>query len=95
MDVKRTIASELHKPTRRNFKTRRVTVKGVNDIYIYIYKVDLVEMIPYSCENHFYKYDKLSDKLAITETLKTKSGSEVSLVLETILEKTSYESFSV
>ncbi|KAG8294414.1 hypothetical protein J6590_103433 [Homalodisca vitripennis] len=38
------IARELHKPARRNYPRRKVTLKGLNDLY----QADLVEMIPHS-----------------------------------------------
>lgn len=87
MDVRRAIARELHKPARRNFDTRRVTLKGVNDLY----QADLVEMIPYARLNKGYRYVltmiNCLSKFAFAIPLKSKTGVEVAAALEPILEK--------
>ncbi|CAP21358.1 Protein CBG24832 [Caenorhabditis briggsae] len=41
----------LHKPARKNFKSQRVYVSGIDDQW----QSDLVEMIPYASENHDFK----------------------------------------
>lgn len=52
MNVKEEVVEELHKPARKNFKRRRVIVKGLNDLF----QADLVEMIPYAKVNKGYRY---------------------------------------
>ena len=52
MNIRETIAKELHAPARKNFPTRTVEVKGISDLY----QADLVEMIPYAAINNNYKY---------------------------------------
>jgi len=46
------LAVELHKPIRRKFKTRRVIVNGINDIW----SADLVFMDKLSKWNKGFKY---------------------------------------
>lgn len=52
MNVKQKVVDELHKPARKNFKRRRVIIKGLNDLF----QADLVEMIPYANDNKGYRY---------------------------------------
>lgn len=52
MSVKRQIVEELHRPARKNFKRRRVVLKGLNDLF----QADLVEMIPYAKSNKGFRY---------------------------------------
>jgi hypothetical protein len=49
--VKRDLVSELHKPSRINFKRRRVIIKGINETL----QADLVEIIPYAKPNKQFK----------------------------------------
>lgn len=81
------IAKELHKPARRNYPRRRVTLKGIKDLY----QADLVEMIPYSRLNSGYKYIMTMincfTKFAFAVPIKNKSGAEVARALEPILSK--------
>jgi len=49
---KREIATELHKPSRKNYIRRIVNVYGKNDLW----QADLVEMIPYAKHNKNFKY---------------------------------------
>jgi len=87
MEVRRAIAEELHKPARKNYPRRKVTLKGINDLY----QADLVEMIPYAKVNKGYKYIltmiNCLTKFAFAVPLKTKTGIEVAKVLEPILKK--------
>ena len=46
------LADELHKPVRRNFRKRRVIVKGIDDIWC----SDLVEMQKFAKWNKGYRY---------------------------------------
>ena len=43
MNVKRTIANELHAPARRNFRRRKVIMRGVDETW----QADLVDMKKY------------------------------------------------
>lgn len=52
MNIREKIAQELHKPVRKTFERRHVTLKGLHDTL----QGDLVEMIPYAQENKKYKY---------------------------------------
>lgn len=87
MESRRAIAKELHKPARRNFIRRRVTLKGINDLY----QADLVEMLPYAKLNKGMRYIltmiNCFTKFAIAVPLKSKSGLEVAEKLEAILKK--------
>lgn len=74
---KRNVVEELHKAARRNFKRRRVIIKGLDDLW----QADLVEMIPYSSQNKGFKYlmtviDTYS-KFAWAIPIKNKTGSSV------------------
>lgn len=86
-DVKKIIVNELHKPARRNFKRRKVLIKGLNDLL----QIDLIEMIPYAKFNKGYKYIFIAinvfSKYVFTHPLKSKTGKEVSLAIEKVLEK--------
>ncbi|KAG8294263.1 hypothetical protein J6590_106882, partial [Homalodisca vitripennis] len=46
-------AKELHRPGRKNYLRRKVTLKGLNDLY----QAFLVEMIPYSRNNSVRRID--------------------------------------
>lgn len=81
------VVTELHKPARRNFKRRRVIVKGIDDLW----QADLVDMKPYSRFNAGNKYllvviDVLS-KYAWVEPVLTKSAKHVTRAFEKILEQ--------
>ena len=81
----RQLANELHKPARKNFDRRKVLLKGMNDLM----QIDLIEMIKVARFNKGYKYILTAidcfTKLAYGVPLKTKTGAEVSVALETIL----------
>lgn len=87
MDTRRAISDELHRPARRRFPRRRVTVKSVNDLY----QGDLVEMLPYANVNKGMRYIltiiNCFTKVAIALPLKNKTAIEVAKVLEPILQK--------
>lgn len=51
-NVKEDVVNELHKPVRRNFKRRKVIIKGLNDLW----QSDLIEMLPYSKLNNGHRY---------------------------------------
>lgn len=79
MEVTFAIVAEHHKPTRRNFKTRQVMLKGVNGLS----PADLVEMIPYAKRNQCFIYILIMInclmKLAIALPLKYSPQREVYL----------------
>lgn len=82
---KRRLVEELHAPARRNFPRRRVIVRGYDDLW----QADVVEMRPYTRFNGGYHYiltviDVLS-KHAWAVPLKTKSGSDVTTAIATII----------
>jgi hypothetical protein len=91
--MKELLAKELHRPVRRNFPTRRVELKGVDDLY----QADLVEMIPYSKVNNGYKYImtviNCFTKFAHAVPLKTKSAQDVAIALEPILKQNKMKHF--
>jgi len=84
-NIRTIIAKELHRPARRNFPTRHVELKGVNDLY----QADLVEMIPFANLNKGYKYIltmiNCFTKFAIAIPLKSKTAHEIENVLREIL----------
>ena len=81
------IAKELHRPARRNYVRRRVTLKGITDLY----QAHLVEMLPYSRINEGMKYIltmiNCFSKFAFAIPLRSKTGPEVARALEPILKK--------
>ena len=87
MSSKVGIVDELHKPARRNYPRRFVTIKGLNDLF----QADLVEMIPYSEVNDGYKYlltvINAFSKRAWAYPLKTKTGNEVASALRKVFEE--------
>lgn len=93
MDAKAAIADELHKPARKNYPRRKVTLKGLNDLY----QADLVEMQPYSNVNKGYRYIMTMincfSKFAFAVPLIDKSGEEVARALEPILAKHKMKNF--
>ncbi|XP_044740086.1 uncharacterized protein LOC123301413 [Chrysoperla carnea] len=77
MSKKEQVVNELHKPARKNFKWRRVIIKGLDDLW----QADLVEMGSYVKENNEYKYlltviDSFS-KYAWATPIKNKSSEAV------------------
>ncbi|RZF31937.1 hypothetical protein LSTR_LSTR011534 [Laodelphax striatellus] len=82
---KSVIARELHRPGRRNFPTRMVTVKGLDDLY----QADLVEMIPYARQNKGYRYIitiiNCLSKFALAIPIKSKSADDVVKAMHPIL----------
>ena len=87
MDVRKAIAEELHKPARRKYVRRSVTLKGIKDLY----QADLVEMQNYSKLNKGYRYIltmiNCFTKFAFAIPLKDKTGVQVAKALEPILVK--------
>lgn len=87
MSIRKVIAEELHRPARRKYARRKVTLKGLNDLY----QLDLVEMGPYARQNKGMRYIltiiNCFSKFAFATPLKTKSGADVARALEPILKK--------
>lgn len=87
MNIRETIARELHAPARKNFPTRPVEVKGIFDLY----QSDLIEMIPFAPVNEGYKYIltiiNCFSKYAYGVPLKDKSAGSIVKALKPILEK--------
>ena len=82
-----TLAEELHKPIRRNFKKRRVLVNGIDKIWA----ADLVDMQAISKFNRGFKYllaviDVFS-KYGWLISLKDKTGKSVASALKTIFKE--------
>lgn len=83
--LKKEVVDELHKPARRNFRRRRVVLKGIDDLW----QADLIEMIPYEKDNLGYRYilaviDCFS-KFAWVEPCKRKSDQEIFNAFKKIL----------
>jgi hypothetical protein len=85
LNVREDIANELHKPARRNFKRRKIVMKGLDNHW----QCDLIDMKKYSRFNKGYKYilvviDVFS-KFAWARPLKNKTGKEITLAMGEIL----------
>jgi len=82
------VVMELHKPARRNYTRRCVTIKGLNDLW----QADLVEMIPFAKQNNNVRYIltviNTFSKFGFAEPVKNKTGLEVSRAFEKILKST-------
>jgi len=84
---KRQVVEELHKPARRNFRRRRVIIKGFDDLW----QADLVEMGLYAKENNGFKFlltviDTFS-KYAWAIPIKTKTSENVTQAMQNIFVK--------
>lgn len=84
---KQSIVDELHRSARRNFRRRRVVIRGLDDLW----QADLVEMGAYSTENKGFRYmltviDVFS-KFAWAKPIKSKSGIEVTNAMESVLKE--------
>lgn len=84
-NIKRDVVNELHASVRKNYKRRRVVIKGLMDLF----QADLIDMIPYSKANRNYKYIltviNAFSKYGWAIPLKTKTGKEVTSAMETVL----------
>lgn len=93
MDAKAAIADELHRPARKNYSRRKVTLKGLDDLY----QADLVEMQPHAKINKGYKYImtiiNCLSKFAFAVPLKDKSAPAVARALGPILAKHKMKNF--
>jgi hypothetical protein len=81
-DIRELIAEELHRPARRRYPTRRVVLKGIDDLV----QADLVDMQTYSKTNRGFRYIltiiNCFSKVAQAIPLKSKSGVEVAKALK-------------
>jgi L-rhamnose mutarotase len=81
------LAYELHRPARRNFPSRRTTLKGINDLM----QMDLVEMQQYKRFNDNYRYILTAincfTKVAAAVPLKNKTGPTLAAAIEPLLAK--------
>lgn len=88
MDVKKEVVDELHKPARKNFKRRRVIIKGLNDLF----QADLVEMIPYAKSNKGFRYILVAinafSKYVWAYPVKRKTGQAVTDAMKKVLSST-------
>lgn len=87
--VKQDIVRELHKPARKNFKRRRIIIKGLDDLW----QADLADFKLYARDNRGYKYilviiDSFS-KYLWTVALKSKTATEVRDAMEKLLKTSS------
>lgn len=78
------VVKELHKMSRKHFKRRPYTMRGIDETF----QADLIEMIPYAHQNNGHRYilvviDTFS-KFAWTIKLKNKTGKEVTSAMHTI-----------
>lgn len=84
-DYKEQVVRELHKPARRNFKRRKVIVKGLNDLL----QADLVEMLPYAKSNKGYRYIliviNVFSKYVWVQPVKQKTSKDVVAAMKIIL----------
>lgn len=82
---KRGIVNEIHKPVRRRFPSRAVTLKGANDLF----QADLIDMSNFKTinKNHTFILIVINafTKKAYAVPLKNKSGPEVTAAFESVL----------
>lgn len=82
--IKRDVVNEIHAPARKNFRRRRVVLKGIRDLF----QADLVDMIKYSKDNKGYKYIltviNAFSKFGWAIPLKNKTGKEVTKAMNSI-----------
>ena len=83
--ARRQIINELHRSARKNFKRRRVVMRGIDDLW----QADLVEMCEFSKINKGFRYlltviDTFS-KFAWAIPIKRKTGVEVTNAFNLIL----------
>lgn len=80
------LVDEIHSPARRNYVRVKTEMRGISDTL----QADLVEMIPYAKHNRGKKYIltaiNIFSKKAYARPLKNKSGAEVNVALENILD---------
>ena len=87
----RGIVNELHSPARKNFPRRRVIVKSIRELF----QSDLIDMSKYSRQNKGFKFllvvINVFTKFAWVQPLKSKSGNDVTLAMEKILQSIPYK----
>lgn len=84
-NIKEDVVNELHRSSRKNYKRRRVLLKGIKDMW----QADLVEMLPYSKLNKGYRYIlvviNVFSKFVWVKPLKSKSAKDVSSSIKKII----------
>lgn len=82
---KKQVVDEIHKPARKNFKRRKVIVKGLNDLI----QADLVEMLPYAKNNKGYRYIliviNVFSKFVWAQPIKQKNAKDVTAAMKIII----------
>jgi len=80
-------AYTMHKPTRVHFQRRKTFSKGIDDLF----QIDLIDMSSLSTHNSNYRYVLMCidvfSKYAWAVPLKTKTGRDVTVAMETILDE--------
>lgn len=88
--IKKEIVDEIHKPARKNFKRRRVIIRGLKDLV----QADLVEMLPYAKNNKGFRYILMVinafSKFAWAQPVKQKTGKAVAEAMKIILSQMKY-----
>jgi len=84
---KRAVVEELHRPARRHYPRRHVDMRDIDDTW----QADLVDMSAYAKVNRGYRFlltviDTFS-KFAWAIPTKTKSGSDVTAAMRSVLEQ--------
>lgn len=86
MEAKAALVDELHRSARRNYRRRRVDIRGIDETW----QADLVDMSAYASKNSGHKFlltviDNFS-KFAWAVPLKTKNGKDVTSAMKSVLE---------
>lgn len=85
--VKEKIVNEIHKTSRKNFRRRKMVVKGIGDLL----QADLVDMQEFKTSNKNFKYILFAidvfSKVAYGEPLKSKSSEDVYVAMKKILQR--------
>lgn len=84
-NVKKEIGYELHKPARKNYLRRHVSLRGFKDLF----EADLIDLYQYREENNGYKYILIViccfSKYVFARPLETKKGNEITEAMHSIL----------
>ncbi|XP_023312006.1 uncharacterized protein LOC111692308 [Anoplophora glabripennis] len=83
--IKEQVVNEVHKPARKTFRRRHVTVKELNDLI----QAGLVEMIPYANINKGFRYIlvviNVFSKFVWAESVMRKTAKDVTIAMRKIL----------
>lgn len=87
MTHRKVVVEELHKPARRNYPRRKVSVRGLDETW----QADLVEMIPYARDNKGHRYMltviDIFSKYAWVVPVKRKTGEDVTNAMKSIFKE--------